>query len=100
MGVIGLCYVVLARAGAMASLTGAERVAPVLCAVGILTEFLFGYPGYFVVNAVWPDFYFTPIEAGKWTWLGIQGACILIFLIGVVCAYGGIKRGTRALAPA
>src|SRR5262245_30967397 len=100
MGVIGLSYVALAREGAMTSLTGAERVAPTVCAVGILAEFLFGYPGYFAVNAVWPSFYYTPIDAGKWTWLGIQGACILIYVIGVVCAYGGIRRATHALAAA
>src|SRR5262249_53353465 len=29
------------------------------------------------------------------TWLGIQGPCILIYVIGVVCAYGGIRRATH-----
>ena len=100
MGVIGLSYVALAREGAMTSLTAAERVAPTVCAFGILAEFLFGYPGYFAVNVVWPSFYYAPIDTGKWTWLGIQGACILIYLIGVMCACGGIRRGTHALVAA
>src|SRR5262249_44436310 len=97
MIVLGLCYVVLGREGVMASITGAERMAPSLCAVGIIAEFVLGYPGYFAVNSVWPNFYFTPIDAGKWTWLGMQGACIAIYIVGVMCSYGGIRRATHAL---
>jgi|SRR6516162_2803941 hypothetical protein len=98
MIVIGLCYVVFAGHGAMTSVTGAERIGPVLCATGILTEFVFGYIGYFGVNRVWPSFYYVPINEGKWTWLGLQGICIAIFLIGVICAHSGIKRATKVLA--
>lgn len=98
MIVIGLCYFVFARAGAMASITGSERIGPALCAMGILTEFLFGYVGYFGVNRIWPSFYYVPINEGKWTWLGLQGACIAIFLIGVICAHSGIKCATKVVA--
>jgi hypothetical protein len=98
MMVIGLCYVVLAREGAMTSVTGAERAGPTLCAVAIVAEFLLGYAGYFAVNAVWPNFYFTPIDAGKWTWLGMQGVCITIYVIGVICGYTGINRAVHGLA--
>jgi hypothetical protein len=97
MVVIGLCYLALGRDGAMGSISGAERSGPALCAVGIITEFVFGFPLYFAVNAVWPNFYYTPIQAGKWTWLGTQGVCILIYVIGVICAYGGIKRASHVL---
>jgi len=62
MVVFGLCYLAFARDGAMSSVSSAERMAPVLCATGIVTEFVFGFPLYFAVNAVWPDFYFTPIR--------------------------------------
>jgi hypothetical protein len=47
---------------------------------------------------IWPSFYFTPINEGKWTWLGLQGACIAVFVIGVICAHNGIKRATKVLA--
>jgi hypothetical protein len=47
---------------------------------------------YFVVNSVWPNFYYTPIQAGKWTWLGLQGISIAIFVVGAMFGYGGIKR--------
>ena len=92
MIVIGLCYVVLARDGAMTSVTSAERIAPALCAVGILAEFLAGVAGYYAVLAVWPNFYYTPITHGKVTWLALQAVCISIYVLGVVYASGGIRR--------
>jgi hypothetical protein len=49
---IGLCYVVLARDCAMTSVRRAERMAPALCAAGILTEFVAGVAGYYAVAAV------------------------------------------------
>jgi hypothetical protein len=97
MIVVGLCYLAFSRDGAMGSISGAERSGPALCAVGIIAEFVFGFPLYFAVDAVWPNFYYTPIQAGKWTWLGVQGVCILIYVIGVMCAYGGIKRASHVL---
>lgn len=98
MVVIGLCYLAFVRDGAMESISGAERIAPVLCAVGILAEFVCGVPGEQFVNIFWPDFYYTPIDAGKWTWLGSQGICIAVYVIGVMCAYGGIKRASHVVA--
>src|SRR5262245_16726006 len=50
MVVIGLCYTVFTAQGAMRRVSGAERMGPRLCAVGILAEFACGYPGYFAVN--------------------------------------------------
>ena len=97
MVVIGLCYLVFARDGAMSSVTSGERAAPAFCAIGVLAEFLFGFPLYFAVNAVWPNFYYTPIAAGKWTWLGMQGVCIAIYVIGAMFAYSGIKRASHVM---
>jgi hypothetical protein len=97
MVAVGLCYLVFAQDGVMAAVTGAERIGPTLCGAAIVAEFLLGYAGYFAVNAAWPNFYYTPIDAGKWTWLGMQGACIALYLIGVVLAYGGIRRATHAM---
>ena len=76
----------------MTSLTSAERMAPALCAVGIMAEFLAGVAGYYAVAAVWPNFYYTPVTAGKVTWLGLQAVCIAIYVAGAVCAFRGIKR--------
>jgi hypothetical protein len=97
MVVFGLCYIAFARERTTLSLTDGERLGPTLCAVGTLSEFVFGYPGYFAINRIWPNFYYTPIAAGKWTWLGIQGVCIGIYVVGVMCAHSGIKRATAVL---
>jgi hypothetical protein len=97
MIVLGLCYVTFAREGSLSTISGLERVAPSICATGVIAEFVFGFPLYFAVNAIWPNFYYTPIDQGKWTWLGVQGACIMIYLIGVAFAYGGLHRATHVL---
>lgn len=98
MIVIGLCYVVLGREGAMGSVSNAECAGPVLCLVGILAELVVGYAGHFATNAIYPNYYYTPIRAGIYLWLGLQGACIAIYLIGVAFAYQGIKRAAHAMA--
>jgi hypothetical protein len=66
-----------------------------LCAAGLIAIFLTGYIGYFVVNAIWPSFYYTPIKAGKNVWLIAQGLSILLYLIGVVLAYMSIRHATE-----
>ena len=97
MIVIGLCYVVLARDGAMTSITEAERMAPALCAGGIIAEVVAGFAGYYAVLAVWPNFYYGPVRQGIWVWLGLQAVCIAIYVAGVMYAYGGIKRALLVL---
>jgi hypothetical protein len=92
MVVLGLCYVVCGQNGRMTSVTAMESKGPRLCALGVISEFAFGYAGYFVVNAIWPNFYYTPIDARKWTWLGVQGICIVVYIADGICAYAGINR--------
>ena len=65
------------------------------CTVGLIATFLTGYIGYFVVNAIWPSFYYTPIKAGKNVWLIAQGLSILLYLIGVALAYMSIRHVTE-----
>jgi hypothetical protein len=36
-----------------------------LCVAGLLGVFAVGYPGYFVFDAVWPSFYYSPVATGK-----------------------------------
>ena len=91
MIVIGLCYLVLARDGAMTSITDLERMAPTLCAGGIIAEVVAGFAGYYAVLAVWPNFYYGPVRHGIWAWLGLQAVCIAIYIAGVMCAHGGIN---------
>ena len=93
---IGLCYVVFGRDGALTSVTAAERIAPMLCAAGIIAEFVAGVAGYYAVAAVWPNFYYTPITPGKVTWLALQAVCIAVYVVGVMWAYSGIKHAVHA----
>ena len=82
-------------------MTAAERIAPVLCATGIIVEFVAEVAGYYAVVAVWPNFYYAAITAGRVTWLALQAVCIVVCDIGVVWAYSEIKhavRSNRALA--
>ena len=97
MIVIGLCYLVLARDGAMTSVTDTERMAPALCAGGIIAEVVAGFAGYYAVLAIWPNFYYGPVRHGIWAWLGLQAVCIAIYLAGVMYASGGIKRALPVL---
>ena len=60
--------------------------------------FLTGYVGYFVVDAFYPTFYYTPVTDGKNVWLFMQLACMVLFGIGVLLAFTGIRRASYALA--
>jgi hypothetical protein len=66
-----------------------------LCVAGLITVFLTGFVGYFVVNAIWPSFYYTPVTTGKNVWLIAQGLSITLYLIGVVLAYMSIRHVTE-----
>jgi hypothetical protein len=92
---IGVSFLTFARDGRVSALgTGARRSLG-LCIVGVLAEFLTGYPGYFVVAHFWPNFYYAPIEAGKNVWLALQGVSIAPYVAGVIFAFGPIRRASR-----
>jgi hypothetical protein len=71
-----------------------DRAALLLCVAGLIGVFLTGYVGYFVVNAIWPSFYYTPVPIGKNVWLIAQGLSLTLYLIGVVLAYMSIRHVT------
>ncbi len=72
MVAIGLCYLVFPRAGAAASVSGGERVAPVLCLGGLIAGLVYAAVGYVVCNLIWPNFFFAHVEMGKDVWLAGQ----------------------------
>jgi len=92
MVAIGLSYVVFMRGGAGAEMSNGERLAPALCAFGLVAELFVGLVGYFVCNHFWPNFYFHAVPAGKNVWLGAQGICIAFYVAGTFYAFGGISR--------
>lgn len=96
MVIFGLCYLVTGRTTST-TVTAAERLALPLCFFGVIAEFVAGYIFYFVVNSIWPSFYFSPVEEGKHLWLGVQGACIALCVPGAFLAAKGLGRGMESV---
>jgi hypothetical protein len=63
-----------------------------LCIIGLLGVFAVGYPGYFVFNTIWPNFYYSPVQAGKNAWLLWQAAFIGVYFVGAVLAFTRVRR--------
>jgi hypothetical protein len=63
-----------------------------LCVAGLLGVFAVGYPGYFVFDAFWPSFYYSPVAAGKNVWLLAQAFFIALYFAGLVLAFNGARH--------
>lgn len=96
---IGVAYATLGRASQGAPVGGGERLARAICVWALIAIFLTGYVGYFVVDIFfWPGFYYLPIKAGKNAWLALQLTCMVVYMVGVIIASGGVKRLSRTSA--
>lgn len=95
---IGGAYATLGRAAPDGEAGRVGRTARAICFWALIAMFLTGYAGYFVVDGIWPSFYYTPIKDGKNVWLLLQLACMVAYLVGVILAPGGVKRLSRAAA--
>ena len=69
-----------------------------LCIIGLLGVFAVGYPGYFVFDAIWPSFYYSPITVGKNTWLLGQAFFIGVYFAGTVLAFSEVRRALRSIS--
>lgn len=94
---IGLCYVAAGRQGASPDISIHERIAPMLCAGGLIAELVAAAAGFVICNIFWPNFYFQPVPAGKNVWLAVQGLSIAIYAVGICYAFAGIRRASRLL---
>ena len=92
---IGLCYLAAVRQGVSPGISSLERLALTLCAYGLIAELVTAAVGYAVFNAIWPNFYFEPVQAGKNWWLALQGLSILVYFVGVCYAVAGVRRAAR-----
>ena len=95
---IGAVYAILGKMSAPARVEGLEQFAVSICSLALIAIFLTGYVGYFVVDTVWPGFYYLPIKDGKDVWLFMQLACMALYAVGVLLAFGGIRRTSLAMA--
>jgi len=75
-----------------------EKAAVPLCTIALIAMFLTGYLGYFVVDALWLTFYYTPLTDGKNVWLGLRLACMAVYAVGVGIALNDLRRASYALA--
>jgi len=89
---IGLCYLVLPRAGSAEPVSGSERMAPALCLAGLLGATVYMAVGYVVCNMIWPNFYFAHVETGKDVWLAGQLAGITVYFYGIAVAFRRLQR--------
>ena len=92
MVAIGLCYIVLPRAGSAIAVSGSERMAPGLCLAGLLGATVYMDVGYVVCNMIWPNFYFAHVETGKDVWLAGQLAGITVYFYGIAVAFRRLQR--------
>jgi len=98
MVALGLARLMAGRLSTDAS-AGAESAAALpLCIVGLLGVFAVGYPGYFVFDAIWPSFYFSPVAAGKNAWLVAQAFFIAVYVTGAVLMFNATRRALNAIA--
>jgi hypothetical protein len=71
-----------------------------LCIVGLLGVFAVDYPGYFVFDAIWPSFYYSPVAAGKNAWLLGQAFFIALYFAGTILAFNTVRRALNVVPAA
>jgi hypothetical protein len=98
MMAVGAIYTILGKQTPAPRVEGIEKAALPLCTLALITMFLAGYIGYFVVDAWWPTFYYTPLTTGKNVWLFLQLACMVLYAVGLSLACHGLRRASHALA--
>ena len=97
MVALGLTRMVATRASPNARAGGDSSAALRLCIVGLLGVFAVGYPGYFVFDAVWPSFYYSPVPVGKNAWLLAQAFFIAVYFAGAVMMFDQVRRALNVI---
>ena len=69
-----------------------------LCVTGLIAVFLTGYVGYFVVDRIWPTFYYSPVPAGKNAWLMAQALSVALYWLGVIKILFDVRKVTSPAA--
>ena len=91
----GLTSIVASRTSPRVGVNAKGSAALWLCVLGLLGVFAVGYPGYFVFDAIWPGYYYSPIAVATNAWLLGQALFMAVYLLGMVLAFG---KHARALA--
>ena len=86
-----------AAAGIRTGDAGGGTAALALCIVGLLGVFAVGYPGYFVFNSIWRNFYYVPDITGKNAWLLGQAFFFAIYFAGMALAFSTVRHALNAI---
>lgn len=97
MAVLGIAQMLAARLSGNNSVAAGNSTALFLCIVGLLGVFTAGYAGYFVFDAIWPSFYYSPIDVGKNAWLLSQALFIAFYFAGTLLAFSALRRTLDAI---
>lgn len=93
MVAVGLTHMTAAHTSSITS-DQHDELALGLCIGGLFGVFAVGYPGYFVFDAVWPSFYYSPIDDGKNAWLIGQAIFIGVYVEGMVLGFATVNEVT------
>ena len=52
--------------------------------------------GYAICVYIWGNFYFGATEPGKSVWIGAQGLCTAVYVVGIFYGVAGVRRAARA----
>src|SRR5262245_32857938 len=96
MVALGLAQIVAVRATPRDA-EGGSALPLWLCVIGLLGVFAVGYPGYFVFDAIWPSFYYSPVAGGKNAWLLWQAFFIAVYFVGTVMMFNTVRRALNAI---
>ena len=98
MVAVGAVHAAFARFPGAAEVGSGTAAAHWICAASLVAIFLTGYVGYFVVDAIWPRFYYEPVTQGKNVWLLMQLSCIVLFALGTALAFIDIRRAGHVVS--
>jgi hypothetical protein len=99
LGMVALGLTRLQTARLSQNLKGSENSAALLlCIVGLIGIFALGYAGYFVFDAIWPSFYYTPIAEGKNAWLLSQALCVALYMAGVIIMFNTERHALNTIS--
>lgn len=99
LGMVAIGLALMATGRMLQPPTNQNSATPLwLCIVGLLGVFAVGYPGYFIFDAIWPSFYYSPVATGKNAWLIGQAIFIAVYLAGMMLAFGRARRALNSVS--
>ena len=98
LGMVGLGLTRVLAASVSHDFHPQGSIALFLCIAGLIGVFAVGYPGYFIFDAVWPSFYYSPVVAGKNIWLLGQALFIALYFLGMVLAFNDVRHALARVA--